>query len=497
MSFSHIESIQGVVVHRDPSKVEKKEAHLSNVKYNFLSRPGCLISKPEEDMVMVNPVDSSTGLMYDKESEFGADWSELVKSYLWHACSTTMQQTKLSDHPLLIAERSYNPAPVRQELVECLFEELNVPATFFAKDAVLACYGCGRTTATVVDVGYSGTTVSPVCDGYVEGKGLRRTPVGLRVMDEQIMEQLDQLLHKKQPHKESQPFMPMYQVQEKQAHPIQLHASIHLAARLQVAQECRESGAGAAIASSTDSPSTFHAPNKPFSLPDGTIVDVPSATRFAAADLVYGDSDSIAGRRKQCFDRCKSAISSMIVELQNEGEKNSTDNNKYSDEVVAGLSRPRRLRTGARSVQPNESQKSTMFSNRLLKLACRPNLKMLVEEQLTSKPLPAMICDSAYSCDRDQQAALLGTVVLTGGGTCLGPTEQAVPDCVKDALETMIHKHTPAWRVKVLAPPTSERPILPWLGGSILGSMGSFHDMWISRAEYEEFGASIVNRKCP
>jgi actin-related protein len=72
-----------------------------------------------------------------------------------------------------------------------------------------------------------------------------------------------------------------------------------------------------------------------------------------------------------------------------------------------------------------------------------------------------------------------------------------VPDQIKESVEAIIHQHTPGWRVKVLAPGIQERAILSWLGGSILGSLGSFHEMWITKAEYDEWGSSIVNRKCP
>ena len=34
-------------------------------------------------------------------------------------------------------------------------------------------------------------------------------------------------------------------------------------------------------------------------------------------------------------------------------------------------------------------------------------------------------------------------------------------------------------------------------GGSILASLGSFQQMWMSKAEYEEQGSSLVHRKCP
>jgi actin-related protein len=38
----------------------------------------------------------------------------------------------------------------------------------------------------------------------------------------------------------------------------------------------------------------------------------------------------------------------------------------------------------------------------------------------------------------------------------------------------------------------------PWAaGGSILASLGSFQQMWMSKAEYEEHGASLILRKAP
>ena len=68
---------------------------------------------------------------------------------------------------------------------------------------------------------------------------------------------------------------------------------------------------------------------------------------------------------------------------------------------------------------------------------------------------------------------------------------------LREKVENIIHHHMPGWRVKVTSPKISVCVICSWLGGSILGSLGTFQDMWISKKDYEEFGAAIVNRKCP
>ena len=53
-------------------------------------------------------------------------------------------------------------------------------------------------------------------------------------------------------------------------------------------------------------------------------------------------------------------------------------------------------------------------------------------------------------------------------------------------------------KVKVVAPSTpQERRFSVWIGGSILASLGSFQQLWMSKAEYDEHGASAIQRKCP
>ena len=54
-----------------------------------------------------------------------------------------------------------------------------------------------------------------------------------------------------------------------------------------------------------------------------------------------------------------------------------------------------------------------------------------------------------------------------------------------------------SYKTKLYPPPTTaERRFSSWIGGSILGSLGTFHQMWISKQEYEENGKCIVDKKC-
>jgi len=49
-------------------------------------------------------------------------------------------------------------------------------------------------------------------------------------------------------------------------------------------------------------------------------------------------------------------------------------------------------------------------------------------------------------------------------------------------------------KTKIIA--ARERKYSVWIGGSILGSLSTFGQMWISKQEYDECGPSIVHRKC-
>jgi actin, other eukaryote len=47
-------------------------------------------------------------------------------------------------------------------------------------------------------------------------------------------------------------------------------------------------------------------------------------------------------------------------------------------------------------------------------------------------------------------------------------------------------------KIKVIAPP--ERKFSTWIGGSILASLPTFQQIWMTKDEYEEFGPGIINR---
>ncbi|OWF49030.1 actin-like protein 6B [Mizuhopecten yessoensis] len=102
-----------------------------------------------------------------------------------------------------------------------------------------------------------------------------------------------------------------------------------------------------------------------------------------------------------------------------------------------------------------------------------------------------VVTTSVGMCDIDIRPSLYSSVIVVGGNSLIaGFTERLNRD-----LGT---KTPPSMRLKIIsATGTAERRFSSWIGGSILASLGSFQQMWISKQEYEEGGRSCVERKCP
>ncbi|XP_067679748.1 uncharacterized protein [Haliotis asinina] len=96
--------------------------------------------------------------------------------------------------------------------------------------------------------------------------------------------------------------------------------------------------------------------------------------------------------------------------------------------------------------------------------------------------------NSIMKCDVDIRKDLYANTVLSGGTTMFpGIADRMQKEITALAPSTM--------KIKIIAPP--ERKYSVWIGGSILASLSTFQQMWISKQEYDESGPSIVHRKCP
>jgi actin-related protein len=95
--------------------------------------------------------------------------------------------------------------------------------------------------------------------------------------------------------------------------------------------------------------------------------------------------------------------------------------------------------------------------------------------------------DSIMKCDVDIRRDLYKNIVMSGGTTMFN----GIPERLEKEMRALAPQ---GMDIKVIAPP--ERKYSVWIGGSILASLSTFEEMWVTKEEYDESGPTIVHRKC-
>ena len=106
---------------------------------------------------------------------------------------------------------------------------------------------------------------------------------------------------------------------------------------------------------------------------------------------------------------------------------------------------------------------------------------------MSAQGLQDLIYNSIMKCDIDIRHYLYSNIILSGGNTMF----PGLAERIKKELTCLASTGV---RINVISPP--ERKYSTWIGGSILASMTDFSKMCINSSEYDEYGPSIVHRKC-
>jgi len=304
-----------------------------------------------------------------------------------------------------------------------VFEKLKSSALFLAKDAVLSCYSCGKTSGLVVDLGAGGTVVSPVQDGWVDVRAVTRSPVGGRLLDaymhpllqSQGGEWRDQI---RPAFRFKRTVLPDGGLRVEELHfpPGAVSESQDVWQRLEAGRQLKE-----AVCRVSDGPSLPQfLPQQAFRLPDGSALEL-GAPRCRPPELLFDPAP------------------------------------------LLGTMPPLALMAS--------------------RLPAGPLSRWV--------GLPQLLQETLARVDPDQLPALQAGCVVVGGGAAL----EGLDLRLRGELERLQlggggKKGSQAWQ-------GGERAQAAWLGGSIVGSLGAFSDLWLSRSEYDEWGAAVVDRKCP
>ena len=97
------------------------------------------------------------------------------------------------------------------------------------------------------------------------------------------------------------------------------------------------------------------------------------------------------------------------------------------------------------------------------------------------------IKDTIDHLESEIQEVMLSNIILTGGNTMFDGFGHRLWHELNQLDFT-------APKIKILAPPDRNHTV--WRGGSILAALSTFQTMWITKAEYEDCGPTIIHRKC-
>jgi actin beta/gamma 1 len=97
------------------------------------------------------------------------------------------------------------------------------------------------------------------------------------------------------------------------------------------------------------------------------------------------------------------------------------------------------------------------------------------------------IVSSIMHCDIDIRREFLGNIVLSGGSTMFLNIHERMQKEIARMIPSSV-------KIKIIAPP--QRKYSVWIGGSILSGLSTFQHLWLSKQDYNEYGPTIVHRRC-
>jgi actin-like protein 6A len=326
-----------------------------------------------------------------------------------------------------------------------MFEQYRSPALFVSKDAVLECYSVGKTTGLVIDIGGAGTTLTPVLDGWAEVKGINKTVIGGRYMDSHLL-------------------------------------NIMKRRQMQAANFSSSSSSSSSSAPFTMSPQ--------FRVAKTVVGD--RITNVSVIDVKNVHPTYDAYMNLEVTREIKEFACRMADTVVNEFDPRFCNLPVQQYELPDGSI----VDIGVeRFLVPEilcDWSPVDIYQADVAALGLAPDASS--DSSPSVKSIPRLALDSILKCDMDCHTSLLSSLVVAGGGSSI----EGIPDRMRSEVEQLVHSSAPnAWKVKMTAAGNNERALSCWIGGSILGSLGSFHEMWMTKAEYAEYGSSLIDKKCP
>jgi actin-related protein len=337
--------------------------------------------------------------------------------------------------------KEYMAAHKRQhytKYVELFMESLQATSMFLAPAPMLASFSMGRQTALIVDVGAGGCRVTPVVDGLVLQQSQRRNGRGGdwlgNVAWKGFMEEYDTVPQ------------PRYILSDanRQKQPT-AQALWYRRAMTDLMYEVR-------------------------------------TEPFVKVQQMYSSSDRLVPFiEKQLLAGSSSSPSPP------ESPASATDTNASKYHLPDGSS-VNLLSSFGKDLQ---DLPELLFADALPFAGSEPQ-RMTFPSTFSNAPLHKLVHESLLAVDDvDVRKELTGSICLVGGSSLFPNLDTRLSQELAVLLPSFVKPKVVASRFSV------ERSCAAWIGGSILTSLGSFQQLWLSLAEYEEYGPTLAIQRFP
>ncbi|KAH3681010.1 hypothetical protein WICPIJ_008018 [Wickerhamomyces pijperi] len=402
-----------------------------------------------------------TAINYPKEN---AEIKPIVKDGVIEDWDSAMEQWEYmfdqlqvdyAEQPLLMTEPVWNPIENRKKSLEVALETFQFPGFYLSAQPSCSAFALGRPCALVVDIGYDTASVTPVIDGMVLAKSTLKTHYAGRYLSKQV---LNQVIKRTEP-------IPLYKVKSK-------------------------------VFANLDNGDALNWQPKPFanitkSYDDYQVEKIIHDIKETALSAPATDTP-LDKLKELTTEEMETNFHTKLIELPNGAVfKSPTIINM---EITSSLFNPGLYQDDefqAESGEPEiQSRVEYVPLKRTMKKADDPSA---VEEETETSKAPAakkqktkdskevpkvrgigaLASHSLSLVDVDLRTQLANNVIVTGS-TSLIPG-------VTDYLNHELSLNHPGLKFRLHASGnTVERKYQTWIGGSILASLGTFHQLWVN-----------------
>ena len=341
----------------------------------------------------------------------------------------------------LFSEQVLTPRRDRERLTSLCFERFGLAGMFVAESPVLALYSVGRSSGLVADVGHDGASVAAVVDGASVAAGSRR-----------VKSSGGEGEGEKASTSSSSSSAPLGGLAVERALRQRLAARIGEAKAAAVPQDlirvakhavCRVAASSAAAAASASSSTA-------------------AAAAAAAADASNNNSNA-------------PSTSKHVLPDGTELEVTAADGVAAGEALVTPFFSSSSSSSEQGSKKQNQQQQQQQQQQ-------HPSLAELLSLALSSIPdtnSRRLASEALMVCGGGSNVAGLAARVVAEGGGSLPPSHPAPPPLLA------VPDYCPSQMLSTAA----------WAGGAILARVVFQQQQHVSRAEYDEFGPTIVHRK--